>query len=88
MPDQEPQLAKRIKEILVERLFLDVDPTSVESAQSLTESYGVDSVRLFDMVVGLEEDFSLSFEDEELTIENFDTVATIAARVREKLDAQ
>ncbi len=88
MPDQEPELAKRIKEILVERLFLDVDPASLDSAQSLTESYGVDSVRLFDMVVGLEEDFSVSFEDEELTIENFDTVAAIAGRVREKLDAQ
>ena len=87
MPEQDSQLTSRIKEILVERLFLDVEPASVGTEQSLTEGYGVDSVRLFDMVVGLEEDFSISFEDEELTIENFDTVAAIAARVREKLDA-
>lgn len=81
----EPTLEDRIRAILVERLFLEVAPETIGVEQSLTEEYGVDSVRLFDMVVGLEEDFDISFEDDELAIRNFDTVTAIVTRVREKL---
>ncbi len=80
-------LENRIKQILVERLFLEISPESLPAGESLTENHGVDSVRLFDMVVGLEEDFAISFEDEELTIDNFDTVHAIAERVRQKLES-
>ncbi len=78
-------LEARIKRIIVERLFLEIDAAELESAASLTETYGVDSVRLFDMVVGMEDVFGISFEDEELALDNFDTVTAIAARVRAKL---
>lgn len=79
-------MESRIKEIIVERLFLDVAPEELDSGESLTDAHGVDSVRLFDMVVGLEEDFDISFEDDELMLKNFDTVKSIAARVSEKLE--
>lgn len=82
LPDD---LEQRIKEIIVERLFLEIEPDQLEDNASLTDAHGVDSVRLFDMIVGLEEDFEVSFEDEELVIENFDTVENIADRIREKL---
>ncbi len=81
-------LRLRIAEILVDRLFLDVDPGQIDPQESLTQNYGVDSVRLFDFVVGLEEDFAVSFEDEELTLENFDSLARIVARTQAKLEAQ
>ncbi len=79
------ELSARIKAILVERLFLDIAPEALGDRESLTLKYGVDSVRLFDMVVGLEEDFGVSFADDELRIANFDSVAVIATRVAEKL---
>ncbi len=87
MGEAPENLEERIREILVERLFLEVEPAAIGADESLTETYGIDSVRLFDMVVGLEEDFGISFEDTELDIPGFDTVTAIARRVREKLDA-
>ena len=82
-----PNLEPQIKKIIVERLFLEVDPPSLKSDERLTESYGVDSVRLFDMIVGLEEDFQISFEDDELILDNFDTVQSIVERVAAKIQA-
>jgi len=87
MPEAHDDLDIRIKTVLVERLFLDVQPEAIGSTESLTEAYGVDSVRLFDMIVGLEEDFDVSFADDELTVANFDTVEAILVRVREKMQA-
>ena len=81
------ELKDRIAEIVVERLFLDVSPADIGHDESLTLAYGVDSVRLFDMVVSMEDDFGISFEDDELTLENFDTLDRIDRRVREKLEA-
>ncbi len=75
----------RIKEIIIASLFLDIDTDGLDATESLTETYGVDSVRLFDMIVGMEEAFQISFEDEELLLENFDTVRAITDRVRDKL---
>jgi acyl carrier protein len=86
MPEDSEELAGRIREIIVERLFLEIEPDDIGEDDSLTDAYGVDSVRLFDMIVGLEEDFGVSFEDEELKLKNFDTVGAIAARVAAKLE--
>jgi len=78
-------LHERIRRILVERLFLEVEPDKLGGQESLTEAYGIDSVRLFDMVVGLEEDFGVQFEDSELKLADFDTVDRIAAKIAAKL---
>jgi acyl carrier protein len=80
-------LRARIAAILVERLFLSLDPGSIGPEESLTLKYGVDSVRLFDTVVSLEDDFDISFEDEELVLEHFDSLDRMAGKVREKLEA-
>ncbi|MBN2712021.1 MAG: acyl carrier protein [Planctomycetes bacterium] len=87
MAEVPENIEQHIKEIIVERLFLDISPEDLSSDESLTDEHGVDSVRLFDMIVGLEEDFEISFEDEELMLKNFDTVKSIAERVGEKIKA-
>ncbi|MHC4883839.1 MAG: acyl carrier protein [Planctomycetota bacterium] len=87
MADLPENLEERIAEIIVERLFLPVEPSAIGVEESLTIKHGVDSVRLFDMVVGMEDDFEVSFEDDELTIENFDSIAKIATSIRAKAEA-
>jgi acyl carrier protein len=79
------ELKKRVAEIMVERLFLTVKPEDIKDDESLTLKYGIDSVRLFDMVVGMEDDFDVSFEDEELTLENFDSLSRIVSSLSEKM---
>jgi acyl carrier protein len=74
-----------LKEMIVERLFLKVEPSAIGNEDKLMETYEVDSVRLLEIVVGLEEVFGVSLEDDEFSIERFETVKAIADLVREKL---
>lgn len=84
MADQ-ADLRRRIKEMIVERLFLDASPEDIADDANLAEEFGVDSVNLFEIVVGLEEVFGISLADEELSVEAFSTVEKIAAVVERKL---
>ncbi len=71
-------LKQRIKQMIVEHLFLAVTPSQIGDDESLMDVYGVDSVALFELVVGLEEDFGVSMDDREFSVDNFRTVTTIA----------
>lgn len=79
-------LSQRIKELVVECLFLDVEPASIGDDENLMEAYSVDSVNLFEIVVALEDDYGISFEDEDFDVETFSTVASIGKLVKRKQD--
>ncbi len=81
----EKSIEQQVKEVMVERLFLKVKPEEIQDDTPIMESLGVDSVSVFEIVVGLEEVYGISFEDEEFKIETFRTPKSIAAHVREKL---
>jgi acyl carrier protein len=78
------ELTQRIKELVVECLFLDVDAASIQNDENLMETYSVDSVNLFEIVVALEDGYGISFEDEDFDVETFSTVASIAELVKRK----
>lgn len=78
------EIKAQVAEIMVDRLFIPVKPEDIKDTESLTLKYGIDSVRLFDMVVGMEDDFGVSFEDQELTLENFDNLEKICKKIIEK----
>ena len=44
----------KLKEMIVERLFLSVAPQDITTDASLVDAYGVDSLCLLVLVVGLE----------------------------------
>ena len=73
------ELKMRIKRMIVERLFLDVTPREIGDDAPLMETYGIDSVALFELVVGLEEEFDLVLEDTDFQIDTFKSVDNIAA---------
>jgi len=70
---------------LVERLMLDVAPEEIGDDQELTSAYDLDSVRLFELVIGTEEEFEVTFEDDEFSVEKFSTVQSIADCIAEKM---
>jgi acyl carrier protein len=51
---------------------------------NLMDLYNIDSVNLFEIVVGLEEDFEISLEDADFSTETFSTVENIAGYVEQK----
>ena len=48
------------------------------------DTYGIDSVNLFEIVVGLEEDFGVSLDDTDFSTETFACVNNIADFVVQK----
>lgn len=78
------QLKQDIKEMIVERLFLNVAPEDIEDEANLMEEYNIDSVNLFEIVVGLEEVFDVSMEDADFSVETFSTVQNIAEYVESR----
>ncbi len=81
----EERIEDRIKTMLSDRFIVSVPADDIDEQASLTDSYGVDSVSVLEMIVGLEEAFGLSVGDTDFSIENFQTVDAIADFVRERL---
>ena len=80
-------LKSRIKTMIVERLFLPIEPGSIPDDAPLMETYDIDSVALFELVVGLESEFGVSLEDLEFTPATFESVNSMAALVEAKQGA-
>lgn len=78
------ELKNRIKKMIVEQLFLPVDPQSIADDADLMETFGVDSVALFTLAIGVEDEFGVSMEDTDLSVELFGSVNAIAAFLTEK----
>jgi acyl carrier protein len=81
MPER---IEDQVKAMIVERLFLPVPADDIADDDPLMEKYDIDSVRLFEIIIGLEEIFDLTFEDDEFSTEAFETVAAIANLVKSK----
>ena len=81
----EASVEDRLKNLIARRLFLKIAPEAIDVNKSLMDAYGVDSVSLLELVVGVEEEFGVTIPDEEFSIKHFETVAALAAFVRGKL---
>lgn len=80
------RLEDRIKEMIVERLFLEVDPSDIGDEDNLLETLDLDSIRLFEISIGLEAEFEVDLSQQEFDIENFSTVKKLADNVRSLQD--
>ena len=83
----EQRIEDRLKRLIASRLFLKLAPEAIDETKSLIDVYGVDSVSLLELVVGLEEEFGIAIPDEEFNLKHFETVAALASFVRNKLTA-
>ena len=81
------RIEDRLKKMIVERLFLKIAPGDLAEDKSLIDDYGVDSVSLLELVVGLEEEFGIAVGDEDFSVSHFETINALAAFVRGKLEA-
>ncbi len=79
-------IKEKIKNMIVERLFLDAAPEDIGDEDPLVEKYEIDSVRLFEMVIGIEELFGVIIDEAEFDVGLFKNVNSIAEYVRSKKD--
>ena len=59
------ELAPRVKDLIVRRLKLEIDPKSIDDAAPLFgEGLGLDSIDALELVLGLEQEFHIKVDDE------------------------
>jgi len=73
-----PELRARLKELIVERLALSMKPEELGDADRLMEDHGVDSVGLFWIVVGLDEELGVQIGEDEFDLDTFSSVDKLA----------
>jgi acyl carrier protein len=74
---------EKLKVMIVDRLMLNAKPADIGDEDDLIKKWGVESVQLMEIVIGLEEVFGVQLCDDEFSIKKFRTVKNIAAVVRE-----
>lgn len=81
-------LRSEIKQLIVERLKLEVDPGSIEDAQPLFgDGLGLDSIDALELVLGIEQAFGVKIEDEEMGAQALSSVNALADFVAAKKSA-
>ena len=74
------KLEDRVKEIIVEQLG--VNPEQVTTDASFIDDLGADSLDLFELIMGLEEEYSIEIPAEELT--DISTVGDVMVYLKDK----
>ena len=73
----------RVKQTIIRMLSLEVDAEEIDDEDALFgDGLGINSMATIEIVVGLEEEFGIEVPDEELRVELFDSVQTMADYVR------
>ena len=78
-------LAPRVKELIVRRLKLEIDPDSIQDdAPLFGEGLGLDSIDALELVLGLEQEFGIKVEDEEVGVKAFSSVNALVDFIEQK----
>ena len=85
MHDPTTSIIRRVKQVFVQALELDVDPDEIDDNEPLFgEGLGADSITSLKIVFALEEEFGFEVDDEDLQVELFDSVRTLSQYIAEK----
>ena len=77
----------KLRSMIVDRLFLTVDPAEIPADASLVNDYNVDSVNLLELVVGLEEEFGLELDGGDFNTAHFGSITALRDFVAARMGA-
>ena len=82
------EIASQVKDLIVRRLKLDIEPKTIEDAAPLFgEGLGLDSIDALELVLGLEQEFHIKVEDEEVGVKAFASVDALCDFIEQKKTA-
>ncbi len=76
----------RIKDLIVEKVLVGVNPEEISNDSELVSELGLDSIQIIGLIGGLEEEFDIVLEDDDLDFELFSTINNLAKLVDGKLN--
>ena len=85
MDDPITPITRRVKQVFVQALELDIAPDEIDDDEPLFgEGLGADSIASLKIVFALEEEFGFEVDDEDLQVELFNSVRTLSQYIAEK----
>jgi len=89
--DPKDELKTRIKQIIVKQLKLEIDPASIRDDAPLfgdaANGLGLDSIDALELVLGVEKEFGIKVQDEEVGVKAFASVDALYDFIRQKNSA-
>ncbi len=78
-------IRRRVKEVIVRALGLQADPEEIPDGEAIfAGGIGADSGATLEVIFAIEEEFGIEVDDEDLRVELFDSVGTLAEYVKHK----
>jgi len=71
----------RVLQVIIRNLELNISTEDLQKADRLDELFGMDSIAIIELVVGIEQEFEIKVPPEYLTVTIFQNVNTIAEHV-------
>ena len=82
------ELKPRVKALIVRQLKLEIDPASIRDDAPLfgdaADGLGLDSIDALELVLGVEKEFGIKVQDEEVGVTAFASVNTLCDFIRQK----
>lgn len=79
---------QKVKKVLTERFDLGIRAEEIPDDETIFDSgLGLDSMAAIELVVGVEEEFGIGIDEEDMTAANFDTVDALVRLVGRKVDS-
>ena len=86
--DPTEELKPRIRQLIVRQLKLDIDPASIRDDAPLfgdaANGLGLDSIDALELVLGVEKEFGIKVQDEEVGVTAFASVDALCDFIRQK----
>jgi acyl carrier protein len=81
-------LQERVKALIVKQLKLEMEPASIKSTAPLfgddPEGLGLDSIDALELVLGIEKEFGIKVQDEEVGVKAFASVDALCDFIQSK----
>jgi acyl carrier protein len=71
----------RLRDILVEDLFVEFGKDRILAAASLRQDLGIDSLGFIELKTQVEKRFSIAISEDEFTPENFSTISSLTSLI-------
>ncbi|MFI5180025.1 MAG: phosphopantetheine-binding protein [Thermoanaerobaculia bacterium] len=82
------ELKPRVKALIVRQLKLEIEPASIRDDAPLFgdtgEGLGLDSIDALELVLGVEKEFGIKVQDEEVGVKAFASVNALCDFIRQK----